>query len=438
MEYVLSVFGIPQSESNYLRGVWREVFGHVYDHFIPHSRNNYHPHILGHRALVLFSTLMVAMKIFVLAVVSFGPVLPVFSSAITPENIISLTNQSRAGFSLKALTENSVLDKAAQAKANDMLAKGYFSHTTPEGKTPWTFITAAGYNYLEAGENLAVNFHQAEDVETAWMNSPGHKANIVNKDFEEIGIGVASGDFQGHEATIVVQMFGVPVEQKVSITNQPTKVGAAPLAEQVIPAAINPNIAGTESKKPQSPLAPPQVTPPQASIPLISQVVPQPLALGEPELKPAGEELQVSVKTSPNAIRVLAVFGERAVMLSPMPENIWQGEMPLAALEKGSTQVMVKAFDLQGNFRQAQLAYFGGNTLTNYNILSAGEAPKASFFGRIFNPKVFEQKFYLLFIALILSSLILAVLINRHVQHLSLIANSSFVVILAVMLWMGG
>src|SRR6185437_3470690 len=100
----------------------------------------YHPHILGHRALALFSGLLVAVKIFTLAVLSFGPIAPAFSSAITPTNIISLTNESRAQFSLGSLTENSVLDKAAQAKAADMLAKGYFAHVTPDGHTPWDFI----------------------------------------------------------------------------------------------------------------------------------------------------------------------------------------------------------------------------------------------------------------------------------------------------------
>ncbi len=90
------------------------------------------------------SVALVGVKILTIALLSLGPVLPAFSSAITPQNIISLTNQSRQDYNLSALTENNILDKAAQAKADDMLQKGYFAHVTPDGKTPWDFITAAG------------------------------------------------------------------------------------------------------------------------------------------------------------------------------------------------------------------------------------------------------------------------------------------------------
>ena len=168
------------------------AFGrHLYDHVVPSHRNNYHPHILGHRSLALISILLVTVKIFSLSVLAFGAVDTASSAAITTENIISLTNESRLAYGLAALSENQQLKAAAQAKAEDMLAKGYFAHNTPDGKTPWDFIVSAGYTYLQAGENLAVNFLDAEDVEAAWMNSPGHKANILNKHFQEIGIGIA-------------------------------------------------------------------------------------------------------------------------------------------------------------------------------------------------------------------------------------------------------
>ena len=208
MEYVLNIIGVP---SYGLKRAFAPlgVFGrHLQNHFIPHPRNNYHPHILGHRALALFSVLLLSAKIFTIALLAWGPIAPAFSSAITEPNIINLTNQSRVQYGEAALTENSELDKAAQAKADDMLARGYFAHVTPDGRTPWSFITAAGYNYLMAGENLAVNFTEAEDVETAWMNSPGHRANILNKDFVEIGIGVSQGQYEGHNAIFVVQELG--------------------------------------------------------------------------------------------------------------------------------------------------------------------------------------------------------------------------------------
>jgi hypothetical protein len=428
MESVLSLLEIPTYQSNHWREFWRGFFEHLHDHFIPHARNNYHPHLLGHRALALLSALLVAVKIFLLATVSFGPALPAYSSAITVENIISLTNQSRQEFNLQALTQNVQLDKAAQAKAQDMLQKGYFSHTTPDGKTPWIFIEAAGYNYLAAGENLAVNFTQAEDVETAWMNSPGHKANILNRDFEEIGIGVSSGAFQGHEATIVVQMFGVPAQQKIALTSQPTKVQAEAVPK---PAAENP-----AQKVAQPPTVIGQME--EAKNPTAPAASRQPLALSEPTLTTQDEQLLIDVRTSPNAVRVIAAFGPKAVMLSPMPDNLWQGEIALAVLAQGNASVVIKAFDIQGNDQQTQIAYFSHSIADNYNILGAADPPRASFLGKIFNPQAFEQNFYLLFMALMLVSLILAIAIHRHVQHLSLVANSSLVIVLAAMLWLGG
>jgi hypothetical protein len=222
MEYVLSIFELPKWSFRQGREFFHSFAIHLKDHFVPHHRNNYHPHIFSHRMLVLFSGLMVSLKIFTIALISIGPVLPAFSSAITPENIISLTNVSRKEAGLLELKENSILSQAAQVKANDMLAKGYFSHNTPDGKTPWSFIASAGYSYLMAGENLAVNFTEAENVESAWMNSPGHKANILNKNFEEIGIGIAQGTYQDHSAIFVVQMFGTPSEQKVVLSERPT------------------------------------------------------------------------------------------------------------------------------------------------------------------------------------------------------------------------
>ena len=219
MEYVLRIVRWPRFTVDAIVRPLVLVLRHLHDHFIPHHRNNYHPHILGHRSLALFSALLVAVKIFTISLVSFGPVLPVFSSAITGENIISLTNESRKSFNLPALVSNQLLAKAAQAKANDMLAKGYFAHNSPDGKTPWDFIVSAGYSYLSAGENLAVNFVEAESVEAAWMNSPGHKANILNTKFVEIGVAAERGIWDGRNVWMAVQEFGLPL----SACDSPTK-----------------------------------------------------------------------------------------------------------------------------------------------------------------------------------------------------------------------
>ena len=133
-------------------------------------------------------------------------------SAIYASVLVSLTNQNRAAANIAELKINPLLEKAAQMKADDMASKSYFAHNTPEGKTPWYFVEQAGYKYIYAGENLAVNFENSEDVETAWMNSRGHFLNIMNPKFTQIGIATSTGIYKGRTAIFVVQMFGAPVK----------------------------------------------------------------------------------------------------------------------------------------------------------------------------------------------------------------------------------
>lgn len=191
--------------------IHRRVRDHLRDHFVPHAGNNHHPHILKHRVLFGYTVILVLLKVLVIL----GPIaLPsssLYSSAITPANIIDLTNQARQNLSLGPLKINERLVQAAQAKAADMLKASYFAHTSPAGRTPWDWIRDAGYKYAHAGENLAVHFHTAEDVQAGWMASPSHRANIVRSEYAEIGVGAATGSFEGVTATFVVQMFGAPV-----------------------------------------------------------------------------------------------------------------------------------------------------------------------------------------------------------------------------------
>jgi uncharacterized protein YkwD len=123
-------------------------------------------------------------------------------------SIVALTNTDRSTSSLSPLTENAALTAAAQKKADDMLARGYFAHVSPQGGTPWQWFHASGYSYIYAGENLAMNFYTASDVEAAWMNSPTHRANIVDAHYKEMGIGIARGTYMGNPVIFIVEFFG--------------------------------------------------------------------------------------------------------------------------------------------------------------------------------------------------------------------------------------
>ncbi len=436
MDYVLDIMILPADYCFKKAGESVLALGrHIHDHFIPNARNNYHPHVLGHRALGLFSAVLVAMKIFVLAVLAFGAIQPAFSSAITPVNIISLTNASRQQYNEQSLTENSELDQAAQAKANDMLAKGYFAHVTPDGRTPWSFVTAAGYNYLMAGENLAVNFTEAEDVETAWMNSPDHRANILNADFQDIGVGISQGVYQGHNAIFVVQEFGTPAAQAVAINNQPTPVQTAAVpapAVSVQTQSVTPAVGQIRGASSAAPAA----AKPKAATPAAMNV-----SVQSGSINLDGSNVDITARIKGPAVKVIAYFGQQAIMLLPQSQTQWSGSVAASELTQSSVTVKVEAFNIDGQTSQLRLADFAPTTASNYNVASVAPAAPSSyvsFFGPRFDPNAFEYRFYLLFIAAMLVSLILAIGIKRHVQHLPLIANCSFVIILAVMLWWGG
>ncbi len=135
----------------------------------------------------------------------------VFASEITPDNVIKLVNEQREKNGLLPLKEDSKLDTAAANKSKDMIARDYFEHYA-FGLSPWDFIASSGYNYLYAGENLAMDFDTAEGMVSSWMNSPAHRKNILNPDYSDAGIGIVRGTYTDatgvRETTMVANLFG--------------------------------------------------------------------------------------------------------------------------------------------------------------------------------------------------------------------------------------
>ena len=128
------------------------------------------------------------------------------------DSVLSVLNQDRLKYGLPMLRGNAQLETAALAKARDMLEQGYFAHTSPSGTKPWEFIAAADFEYAFAGENLAINYTSAYDLQNDFMASPAHRENLLSPLFSEIGIAVLTGDYKGEKATITVQMFASPTE----------------------------------------------------------------------------------------------------------------------------------------------------------------------------------------------------------------------------------
>lgn len=133
-------------------------------------------------------------------------------ATVFPAVVAMLTNNARAQNNLSQLKDNALLTKAAQAKANDMAAKGYFAHISPDGSQPWDWISRAGYKYVYAGENLAVNFTDSDQVVNAWLASPTHRFNILRPQYTEIGIATSTGYYKGRPAVFVVEEFASPAK----------------------------------------------------------------------------------------------------------------------------------------------------------------------------------------------------------------------------------
>ncbi|MBI5817033.1 MAG: CAP domain-containing protein [Candidatus Yonathbacteria bacterium] len=139
-------------------------------------------------------------------------------SELTKTGVINQTNNERTAQGLSTLSENSKLDASAEAKVDDMFAKQYFEHVSPSGVGVDKLAENVGYAYIVVGENLALgNFKDDKALVTAWMNSPGHRANILNIRFEEIGVSVKKGMFDGREVWLGVQEFGKPPSSCPSI-----------------------------------------------------------------------------------------------------------------------------------------------------------------------------------------------------------------------------
>lgn len=155
-----------------------------------------HPVILGAVAAVFWVLLAFVLQ-------------PTYANQPTSADLYELTNETRSEVGLTELTVSPALELAAQQKAHDMISKGYWDHTNPDGTTPWDFILQSNYSYITAGENLARGYADSEQTHQAWLLSPTHYANIIGE-YQEVGIAIVNGELDGRQTTIVVALYATP------------------------------------------------------------------------------------------------------------------------------------------------------------------------------------------------------------------------------------
>lgn len=213
--------------------------------FIPHISNNYRAKLLHRKSiLAVIAVLFFAGFSFSTVRTSLPSVLGTFSD-ISSEQLLLFTNQKRQENALPPLSLNQQLSDAALSKADNMFAQNYWAHISPDGKTPWVFIKAAGYNYIYAGENLARGFTSAQDVINAWMASPEHRKNMLSTNYQSVGYAVETGKLNGEDTVLVVEMLG---STALAAAPAPTNQLASKTQQEIIAVASTP--APTPTSKP--------------------------------------------------------------------------------------------------------------------------------------------------------------------------------------------
>lgn len=202
-----------------------EILATIKHFFLPRESNNQRAKILHPSAIIFYILFFLAVQLSINVLGNLGPNILGYATNISVNDLFTLTNQKRAENGLPLISLSPELNNAAAGKAQDMFSKNYWAHNAPDGTSPWVFITGAGYNYLYAGENLAKDFGDSVGVINAWMDSPTHRANILNDKYKDIGFAVANGTLNGSETTLVVQFFG-------------TRAGGAPQTSQVAAATV--------------------------------------------------------------------------------------------------------------------------------------------------------------------------------------------------------
>lgn len=300
--FVVNVIGAiflllhPNRIKGYLRGQKRELkelsageedIGHfmrdsgslLKDFFIPHQGNDHKPKGLRPKSLLTYATIALVIKAAVTGFLFFTYPTPANLSAIIAERMIELVNKARVEAGVTPLVANQTLTQSAQTKGQDMIDRDYFAHDTPEGKRPWQWIDKSLYDYIYAGENLAMDFVSAEVVQSALMQSPAHRKNIVNPKYHDIGVAVIHGKLNDRNTILLVEFFGTQRKDKqlVTVTGSQT----SPATSQPTAPPPSPTPVVTPPAPEPTPTPPPVVTPPTPTVlPVENPTVP-PVVAGD-------------------------------------------------------------------------------------------------------------------------------------------------------------
>jgi len=404
-----------------LKNSWNSKYhGSWRDYFIPHAGNNYHPHSLHPKRIVLHAASIIAIKAVVIIFVVFFPL----AAWMTPDlaaqqskKIIALTNDLRKSLNVPLLAENQKLDQAAFAKAQDMLLNQYFAHISPVGRGLDYFLSQVNYKYAVAGENLAMGFASPEEVMAAWKDSPTHYANMIDPDFSEIGAGMSEGNFNGSDTTLVAQYFGAPESSTYQLAQAPQAAGTAAKP------------ANSEKKS----IIPTKKT----ASPIIDQQKTNVLVVTTPDQKEQAVKVDAYLATDTKA--VAAVLGDTQIALQRDSNNSteWTGAAIVSAAAQPAAPIAPVAIVATNTSGQSTVS-----DISQKNIQPRQITPLEQYFFFKNNPNkplqaIFDISsiYFKIILLLAIISLLLNIFIEIKKQHPHLIASGvllSFLLIIFI------
>lgn len=419
--------GIDDGEA-VLKGMSPAGAGYFKDLFIPSHKNGYKPQALKGKRIIFHVAAALAIKLVVVAFVLVYPLSAWLMPDVAAEQsrqIISLTNQFRTSLDLPTLKENTKLNQAAYAKVSDMFLNQYFAHTSPENKNLDSFLKQTGYIYSVSGENLGMGFSDSQELMTAWKNSPTHYANLVDEDFQEIGVSMAEDIFKDGNTVFTAQYFGRPQTPVIMISKAKPVVVNKPSV--TVNSASKVVLAAHETGPIVNPVV--KIAP---DVKIETKVIPVPVAKVEPKVavkidRPVGKDeniVKVEAVLPAETTSASASILNNIIPLAQAETGDWQGQAIVTDKQAGViVPASITAIDNQGNANV--------NDVATENITPQKTSLTDQYFLLRNNPnktmqKIFDiSSFYFKFILfLVIISLLLSIFIKIKKQHPKLIFSS--------------
>lgn len=292
------------------------------DFLIPHHGNDHRPHALRPPSLLIYTVVAIGLKVLTSGALFLYYPSPAQLARVVAQEIVGLANHARLTAGVPPLQVDATLQSSALAKGEDMMTRDYFAHDSPDGRKPWSWINREQYDYIYAGENLAVDFLSAEAIHEAFMKSPSHRQNIMNGKYQDIGVAVVHGQLAGRETELLVQFFG---------TRRPA-TSAVAMAPRVVPRA----------SPPPAPSPKASLVPSRAPTPPTTPAVATPLPAVQPEPSPSPSDIAVLAVTPTPKERPELAPVVSAVVEEPPPEAPFQSNEPILVLgaENDSSRVV--------------------------------------------------------------------------------------------------